>query len=159
MDISTFKRLVCFLWSDDWPGQSQPSIIKKNYHLNIIGSHSIEMIVACGVVYMTGSGSNALNTFGMHIADTTYRKYAKDVIRELINKADCVIRIPSPSKQYFFPDGKGIPVKGAVFALDGTHCRLRFGGMNRYEVYNHKKFFSINTMIVCDWNLNIVNIN
>ena len=63
MDISTFQSLVRFLWSDDWPGQLQPSIIKKNYHLDIIGSHSIEMIVACGVVYMTGSDSNSINKY------------------------------------------------------------------------------------------------
>ena len=159
MEYSTFKSLVSFLWCDNWPGQSKPSIIKKKFNQDRLGSHSIEMIVACGVLYLTGKGTNSLSTLGLRIPDTTYRTYARDVINELVNKCDCVIRIPSPSKQYFFPDGSDKLVKGAVFALDGTHCRLRFGGKNRYELYNHKKFFSINTMIVCDWNLNIVAIN
>lgn len=159
MDIPVFKKLVSFLLSDDVPRQKQPSILKAKYGDARYGSRNVEMIVLCGVLYLTSSCTIMTLEMTTYVPYSTLRLYASIIIDELLNKYDSVITMPPSEKQVFMHDARMRPLKGAVFAIDGTHCTLRFGGALRNVTYSHKKKHSINTLIVCDWNMNIVHAN
>lgn len=159
MEISTFNSLVKFLWSNNVPRQKRPSLLQSKYSKRKCDTRSIEMIVACGVAYLACQSTIKGLEMILQVPYSSIRKYADVVMHELVNKADAVIFVPKPEKQVFFPDASMKPVNGAVFAVDGTHCNLRFGGKLRNVTYSHKKKHSMNVMVVTDWNMNIVHIN
>ena len=51
----------------------------------------------------------------------------------------------------------GMPFPGALFALDGTHVRLAVKG-RRNDFYGHKGYASLNVQVMCDWQMNLVNV-
>ena len=122
-------------------------------------SMTLRTAVACGVLYLFGSGSldEKAATLGMH--KSTFDVAANRVIAELVERSNEVIYFPPKDEQVFL-ESRNVrrPFPGGLFAIDGTLCRCAEKG-RRNDFYCRKGYACINVQVVCDWNRNLVHID
>lgn len=122
-------------------------------------SMTLRTAVACGVLYLFGSGSldEKAPTLGMH--KSTFDVAANRVIAELVERSNDVIYFPPKDEQVFL-ESRNVrrPFPGGLFAIDGTLCRCATKG-RRNDFYCRKGYACINVQLVCDWNRNLVHID
>lgn len=156
IEFSTFDLLCKFLLEDrnrDYPYESRLHEYVKNRKKS---SAEESMVILCGVLYLVSDGSIRESAMILGQAKSTFQRYARLTVSELVRKASEVIKLPKKEDQRFLL-ARSIhkPMPGAVFALDGTQITLQFKGRVNSFYSRHKKA-EINCQVLCDWNMNLV---
>lgn len=156
IDYDTFVLLMRVLYEDrnlEYPWKSKLQRWYKNRQKN---STTPAMAVAAGILYITAPMSICMGAHLLRMATNTYDKLARLVIDELNRKEREVICMSNRKMVPFLKCRRlNKPMPGAVYALDGTHVRVKNNDAYN-SCYNYKNHVTMNVPIVCDWNYNIV---
>lgn len=119
-------------------------------------SMSPETAVACVVLHLLTSGTCDRNAISLGVSPSTYLLIADILTLELAMRVSEVIQFPPKEAQVCTCSNETKqPMLGALFAMDGTLCRLPHRGRDN-EFVSRKSQPQINVLVVCDWNKNLV---
>lgn len=119
-------------------------------------SAELSMVILCGVLYLVSECIIQECGMLLHLSRSWFDRYARLTVSELVRKSSEVIRLPKKENQRFLLS-RSIrkPMRGAVFALDGTQITLWLKGRVNSFHSRHKKA-EINCQVLCDWKMNLV---
>ena len=150
-----FTKWMCF---DHIEERTYESSFLKWLKVRRSTSMDVKTCLACGVLYLCGQGTLKEKAAILGMPRSTFEAAAWRVVEELFRRTKEVIMIPPQNKQVFMRcRNTGMPFPGALFALDGTHVRLAVKG-RRNDFYGHKGYASLNVQVMCDWQMNLVNV-
>ena len=159
MEYEIFMELVEWLE----PGSAEERIPQsplmhwKEHRRSV--SMSFKTAVGCGVLFLFGKGTLKEKAALLNVSRSSFERAAQLVIKELVLRGHEVITIPSMSKQVFLKCRRtGKPFPGALFAIDGTLCKLAVKG-RRNDFYCRKGYACLNVQVMCDWNMNLVHVD
>ena len=156
IEFSTFDLLCKFLLEDRDMEYSFSSRLHEYVKHRNKASAELSMVILCGVLYLVSECTIQECAMLLHLSRSTFHRYARLTVSELVRKSSEVIRLPKKENQRFLVS-RSIrkPMTGAVFALDGTQITLSFKGRVNSFYSRHKKA-EINCQVLCDWNMNPV---
>ena len=159
LQYEVFKILVKWLKSDLGKEKYRQTPFYHWRHNRRRSSMDTKTAVACGVLYLFGQGTLTEKAALLRVPRPTFTRMANMIVDELVLRTGEVIRIPDMNKQVFLKCRRtGKPFPGAVFALDGTMCKLKVKG-RRNDFYCRKGFACLNVQVMCDWNMNLVHVD
>lgn len=125
----------CFVVLVDWlvekcnEDQSWDTPWSRWLHSRRSTSMSPETAVACVVLHLFTTGTCDRNAFMLGVPASTYLLIADILTLELAMRVSEVIRFPPKKDQICMRSNElKQPMPGALFAMDGTLCRLPHGG-------------------------------
>lgn len=122
-------------------------------------SMDVNTAVACGVLFLFGKGTLREKSAMLGMSRSSFERAAHMIVDELVARSNEVIFIPPMEEQVFLQCRRnGHPFPGALFAIDGTLCKLPVKG-RRNDFYCRKGYACLNVQVVCDWNKNIVHVD
>lgn len=152
----------CFVVLVDWlvekcnEDQSWDTPWSRWLHSRRSTSMSPETAVACVVLHLFTTGTCDRNAFMLGVPASTYLLIADILTLELAMRVSEVIQFPPEKDQVCMRSNElKQPMPGALFAMDGTLCRLPHRGKYN-EFVSRKSQPQINVLVVCDWNKNLV---
>ena len=152
----------CFVVLVDWlvekpnEDQSWDTPWSRWLHARRSTSMSPETAVACVVLHLFTQGTCDCNAFMLGVPASTYLLIADILTLELAMRVSEVIQFPPKKDQVCMRSNETKqPMPGALFAMDGTLCRLPHRGKYN-EFVSRKSQPQINVLVVCDWNKNLV---
>lgn len=158
MDYEVFVVLTNWMCFDHIEERNYDSPFLKWLKCRRSTSMDAKTCVACGILYLCGQGSLNEKASLLGMRRSTFEAAAWRVVEELFRRTKEVITIPPQDSQVFMRcRNTGMPFPGALFALDGTHVRLAVKG-RRNDFYGHKGYASLNVQVMCDWQMNLVNV-
>lgn len=150
-----FTKWMCF---DHIEERTYESSFLKWLKVRRSTSMDVKTCLACGVLCLCGQGTLKEKAAILGMPRSTFEAAAWRVVEELFRRTKEVIMIPPQNKQVFMRcRNTGMPFPGALFALDGTHVRLAVKGRSN-DFYGHKGYASLNVQVMCDWQMNLVNV-
>ena len=159
MHYECFQYIVNWLVGENNSKLNRSTPFQRWYKTKRHSSAAVDTVVACGVLYLFGRGTEMEDASLLGVELSTFHMHAERVVEELYRRCSEVICFPPKEEQVCMKSNiTDEPFPGALFAMDGTLCMLPARGSHN-EFVGRKSLPQINVLVVCDWNMNLVHVD